>query len=66
MSTKKKVVVIQNIPNFTDSNANQQQRFITLIDILYEKKIFLMISMASKLEEIGYEDVNKNKLLRTL
>ena len=32
-------ITLDNIPNFSDENVNQQQRFITLIDILYEKKI---------------------------
>ena len=36
-------VFINNLPNFNESNSNQQQRFITLIDILYEKKIPLTI-----------------------
>jgi cell division protein ZapE len=35
---------IKNLPNFNDNNSNQQQRFITLIDIIYEKKIPLMIT----------------------
>ena len=39
-----KFIVIENIPSFNDENSNQQQRFITLIDILYEKKISLMLS----------------------
>ena len=39
-----KFIVIENIPSFNDENSNQQQRFITLIDILYEKKIPLMIT----------------------
>jgi cell division protein ZapE len=29
---------------FNENNSNQQQRFITLIDIIYEKKIPLMIT----------------------
>ena len=37
-------VTIDNIPNFNDDNADQQQRFIILIDIFYEKKIPLMVS----------------------
>ena len=32
-------IVIENIPIFNSDNSNQQQRFITLIDILYEKNI---------------------------
>ena len=37
-------LTIDNIPNFNDDNADQQQRFITLIDIFYEKKIPIMVS----------------------
>ena len=37
-------IFIENLPNFNDNNSNQQQRFITLIDIIYEKKIPLMIT----------------------
>ena len=44
ISNKCKFIVIENIPNFNDENSNQQQRFITLIDIVYEKKIPLMIT----------------------
>ena len=36
-------IFIENLPNFNENNSNQQQRFITLIDIIYEKKIPLMI-----------------------
>ena len=32
-------IFIEEIPIFNDNNSNQQLRFITLIDILYEKKI---------------------------
>ena len=31
-------IFIENLPDFTENNSNQQQRFITLIDIIYEKK----------------------------
>ena len=37
-------ILIENLPNFDDNNSNQQQRFITLIDIIYEKKVSLTIS----------------------
>ena len=37
-------ITLDNIPNFTDETSNEQKRFITLIDILYEKKIPMMIS----------------------
>ena len=35
---------IENLPNFNEDNSDQQQRFITLIDIIYEKKIPIMIT----------------------
>ena len=37
-------LTLLSIPNFNDNIVDQQQRFITLIDILYEKKIPMMIS----------------------
>ena len=46
-------IVIENIPKFNNENINKQQRFITLIDILYEKKISLMTSSNADLENFG-------------
>jgi cell division protein ZapE len=46
-------IIIENIPNFRNGNSNEQQRFITLIDILYEKNIPLLISSKSKLNLIS-------------
>jgi cell division protein ZapE len=43
-------IIIENIPNFNNDNSNQQQRFITLIDIFYEKNIPLMISSKSEIK----------------
>tara|TARA_B110000285_G_C15001859_1_gene551841 strand:- start:18 stop:1073 length:1056 start_codon:yes stop_codon:yes gene_type:complete len=37
-------IAIDCIPNFNDDNSDQQQRFITLIDIIYEKKIPITVS----------------------
>jgi len=45
-------IIIKNIPIFNDENSNQQQRFITLIDIIYEKKISLAITSASSLQDL--------------
>ena len=46
-------IFIEEIPNFNEYNSNQQLRFITLIDILYDKKISLTLSMESELEKIS-------------
>jgi len=43
-------IFIKNLPDFNDNNSNQQQRFITLIDIIYEKKIPLMITSEINLD----------------
>ena len=45
-------IFLENLPNFNDDNSNQQQRFITLIDIFYEKKIPLMITSEVNLDTI--------------
>ena len=45
-------IFIKNLPNFNDNNSNQQQRFITLIDIIYEKKIPLMITSQDALNSM--------------
>jgi predicted ATPase len=37
-------IFIKDLPDFNEDNSNQQQRFIILIDIIYEKKIPLMIT----------------------
>lgn len=45
-------ILIENIPAFKENNSNQQQRFITLIDIVYEKKIKLTISSELDLKSL--------------
>ena len=52
ISEKCNFMIIENIPNFNDNNSNQQQRFITLIDIMYEKKVQLLASGASIIANI--------------
>ena len=44
IAEKSKFIILENIPNFNNDNMNEQQRFITLIDILYEKKIPILVS----------------------
>ena len=44
ITSKCNFLTLENIPNFNDETSNEQQRFITLIDILYEKKIPMMVS----------------------
>ena len=46
-------IFILNLPNFNENNSNQQQRFITLIDIIYEKKIPLLVTSHNDLDKIN-------------
>jgi cell division protein ZapE len=59
-------IIIENIPNFYNDNSNQQQRFITLIDILYEKNIPLLVSSKSKLNSISSSINLKDVFKRTI
>jgi len=59
-------IIIENIPNFNNVNSNQQQRFITLIDIIYEKSIPLMITSQSKLDSLSSSDNLKQSFKRTI
>ena len=59
-------IVIENIPNFNNNNSNQQQRFVTLIDILYEKNIPLMITSKSQLNMITSSKNLKDVFKRTI
>ena len=59
-------IFIENLPDFNESNSNQQQRFISLIDIIYEKKIPLMITSKVKLEKINSSKSMKEPFKRTV
>ena len=61
-----KFIFIENLPNFSEDNSNQQQRFITLIDIIYEKKIPLMITSQVNLESINSSKSLKEPFKRTV
>ena len=59
-------IVIENIPIFNSDNSNQQQRFITLIDILYEKNIPLMITSQLQLDLLNSSEDLKKIFKRTI
>jgi len=61
-----KFVLIENLPNFNDSNSNQQKRFITLIDVFYEKKVNLIISSVLNLEKLTSANSLSESFKRTL
>ena len=59
-------IFIEDIPNFNDENSNQQLRFITLIDIFYEKKIILTISIAKDLNQMSSSTKHFESFKRTI
>ena len=61
-----KYIIIENLPNFNDNNSNQQQRFITLIDIIYEKKIKLIISCTSMISKLTSANSLSKPFKRTI
>ena len=61
-----KYILIENLPNFNDNNLNQQQRFITLIDIIYEKKVSLIISSVSNLNKLTSANSLSEPFKRTI
>jgi predicted ATPase len=48
-----KFILIENLPNFNENNSDQQQRFITLIDIIYENKIPILVSSNNSLNNLN-------------
>ena len=59
-------IFIENLPDFNEDNSNQQQRFITLIDIIYEKKIPLMITSQVNLDLINSSKSMQEPFKRTI
>ena len=45
-------IFLENLPNFHESNSNEQQRFITFIDIIYEKKVPLIVTCEVDLKSL--------------
>ena len=66
ISQKCNFIIIENIPNFNDSNSNQQNRFITLIDIIYENKIKLLVSSENSLSNLSSSNRLAEYFQRTL
>ena len=59
-------IFIENIPIFHNENSNQQLRFITLIDIFYEKKIRLTLTLEENLHNLGSSLKHKEIFKRTI
>ncbi len=59
-------IFIENLPTFNENNSSQQQRFITFIDIIYEKKIPLMIKSEVDLNSLSSANTLKEPFKRTV
>ena len=58
-------IFIEDIPKFNNENSNQQLRFVTLIDILYEKKIRLTLTVEEDLKNLSSSIKHKEVFKRT-
>ena len=63
---KCKFIVIDKIPQFDDTNSNQQQRFITLLDVIYDKNIPISITANQSLDEFKSSKLLEKPFKRTI
>ncbi len=59
-------IFIDKIPQFDDINSNQQNRFITLIDIVYDNKIPIAVSSEKNLDEFNSSKSLNEPFKRTI
>ena len=61
-----KFIVIDQIPQFNDINSNQQQRFITLLDVIYDKNIPISVTANQNLDEFNSSKLLEKPFKRTI
>ena len=66
ISKKSKFIIIEEIPSFNDINSNQQQRFITLIDIIYDRNISIAVTAEKSLEKLTSSSSLEKPFKRTI
>ena len=59
-------IIIDSIPQFGDTNSNQQQRLITLIDIIYDKNIPLAVTADQNIDKFTSSRLLENTFKRTV
>ena len=59
-------IVIENIPQFNDINSNQQLRFITLLDIIYDKNIPIAVTANHSLDQLTSSKALEKEFKRTI
>tara|TARA_Y100000992_G_C21081055_1_gene403355 strand:- start:202 stop:717 length:516 start_codon:yes stop_codon:yes gene_type:complete len=63
---KCKFILLEDIPKFNDSNSNQQRRFITLVDIIYDKNIPIAVTANQNLEKFTSSRLLEEPFKRTI
>ncbi len=66
ITKKSNFIVIENIPQFNDINSNQQLRFITLVDVIYDKNIPIAVSANQSLDQFTSSISLKKEFKRTI
>ncbi len=61
-----KFMVIDQVPKFNDVNSNQQQRFITLLDVIYDKNISLAVTADINLDQFTSSRLLEKRFKRTI
>tara|TARA_B100001121_G_scaffold2851_1_gene2626 strand:- start:474 stop:992 length:519 start_codon:yes stop_codon:yes gene_type:complete len=61
-----KFVTIEQVPQFNDTNSNQQKRFITLLDVIYDKGIPLAITAKQNLDKFTSSRLLETSFKRTI
>ena len=61
-----KFMVIEQIPQFNDVNSNQQKRFITLLDVIYDKNILLAVTADQNLDQFTSSRLLEKPFKRTI
>ena len=59
-------IVIENVPQFNDINSNQQLRFITLLDVIYDKKIPISVTANQSLDKFTSSKSLEKEFKRTI
>ena len=61
-----KFIVIDQIPQFNDTNSNQQQRFITLLGVIYDKNISIAVTSNQSLDKFTSSRLLEKPFKRTI
>ena len=59
-------IIIEKVPEFSDINSNQQQRFITLIDVIYDKDRAIAVTAEQSLEKLSSSKSLEKPFKRTI